>query len=122
MGVSFSPMESSSPSDGDPSRDAEADALLETLLDSLLNDFSHWFNRGEELLAVCPDRVMTPEQRRVMALRLEEGRKAIAATRALVAASPQAMAVSMEAMAPWHQLVTEVWALAGRISQASRMG
>jgi hypothetical protein len=30
------------------------------------------------------------------------------------------MAVSMEAMAPWHQLVMEVWVLAARISQASR--
>jgi len=100
--------------------DPDADALLETLLESLLNDFSHWFNRGEELLAVCPDLVMGREERAAMALRLEEGRKAIAATRALVEASPQAMAVSMEAMAPWHQLVMEVWALAARVSQAAR--
>ena len=120
MGVSRSPMESLSPSAGDPSRDAEADALLESLLESLLNDFSHWFNRGQELLAVCPDEVMAPNQRQAMEARLEDGRKAIAATRALVAASPRAMAVSMEAMAPWHQLVTEVWALAARISRATR--
>ena len=108
MGVRFSAM------------DPDADALLENLLDSLLNDFSHWFQRGEELLAVCPDLVMPPQERAKMAERLAEGRKAIAATRALVEASPQAMAVSMEAMAPWHQLVMEVWALAARISQASR--
>lgn len=100
--------------------DPDADALLEHLLDSLLNDFSHWFQRGEELLAVCPDLVMAPQERAQMAERLAEGRKAIAATRALVEASPQAMAVSMEAMAPWHQLVMEVWALAARISQAAR--
>ena len=108
MGVRFSAM------------DPDADALLEHLLDSLLNDFSHWFQRGEELLAVCPDLVMAPQERAQMADRLAEGRKAIAATRALVEASPQAMAVSMEAMAPWHQLVMEVWALAARISQAAR--
>ena len=114
------PMESTPSGAGDRVRDPEADALLESLLDSLLHDFSHWFNRGEELLAVCPDGVMTAEQREVMATRLAEGKKAIAATRALVEASPQAMAVSMDAMAPWHQLVTEVWALAARISQASR--
>jgi hypothetical protein len=113
-------MESPPSGAGDRVRDPEADALLESLLDSLLHDFSHWFNRGEELLAVCPDGVMTAEQREVMASRLAEGKKAIAATRALVEASPQAMAVSMDAMAPWHQLVTEVWALAARISQASR--
>ena len=114
------PMESTSFGAGDRARDQEADALLEGLLDSLLNDFSHWFNRGEELLAVCPDGVMTAEQRQVMASRLAECKKAIVATRALVEASPQAMAVSMDAMAPWHQLVTEVWALAARISQSSR--
>lgn len=120
MGVSSTPMESLPPRDDDRHRDAEADALLANLLDSLLNDFAHWFNRGEELLAVCPDQVMAPERRHAMAARLDEGRKAIAATRALIDASPQAMAVSMEAMAPWHQLVTEVWALAARISQATR--
>ena len=120
MGVSCTPMKSPPSRDDDRHRDAEADALLETLLDSLLNDFAHWFNRGEELLAVCPDQVMAPDQRQAMAVRLEEGRKAIAATRALIDASPQAMAVSMEAMGPWHQLVTEVWALAARVSQAAR--
>ena len=114
------PMESTSSGAGDRARDQEADALLESLLDSLLHDFSHWFNRGEELLAVCPDLVMPLEQRQAMAAWLGEGKKAIAATRALVDASPQAMAVSMEAMAPWHQLATEVWALAARISQAAR--
>ena len=97
----------------------EADALLESLLDSLLNDFNHWFKRGQELLAACPDSVMTPDERDVMRVRLDEGLKAIAATRALVNATPAAMAVSMEAMTPWHQLVIEVWGLAGRISKAN---
>ena len=97
----------------------EADALLESLLDSLLNDFNHWFKRGQELLAACPDSVMTPDEREEMRVRIDEGLKAIAATRALVNATPAAMAISMEAMAPWHQLVIEVWGLAGRISKAN---
>ena len=97
----------------------EADALLESLLDSLLNDFNHWFKRGQELLAACPDSVMTPDERDVMRVRIDVGLKAIAATRALVNATPAAMAVSMEAMTPWHQLVIEVWGLAGRISKAN---
>ncbi|MGC6482817.1 MAG: DUF2605 domain-containing protein [Synechococcus sp.] len=112
-------MESLPSYDGDRPRDPEADALLGTLLDSLLNDFTYWFHRGDELLAVCPDQVMAPEQRQAMAARLAQGRQAITATRALIDASPQAMAVSTGAMAPWHQLVTEVWALAARVSQAS---
>ena len=96
----------------------DADALLESLLDSLLNDFNHWFKRGQELLASCPDSVMTPDEREVMRVRIDEGLRAITATRALVNATPAAMAISMESMTPWHQLVIEVWALAARVSEA----
>ena len=97
----------------------EADALLESLLDSLLNDFNHWFKRGQELLAACPDSVLTPDDREAMGVRIDEGLKAIAATRALVSATPAAMAISMEAMTPWHQLVIEIWGLAARVSEAN---
>jgi DNA integrity scanning protein DisA with diadenylate cyclase activity len=54
-----------------------------------------------------------------MAVRIDEGLKAITATRALVSATPTAMAISMEAMTPWHQLVIEVWGLAARVSEAN---
>ena len=97
---------------------SEAGALLDELLASLLDDFEHWFQRGEELLQACPDAVMPLEGRQQMAIRLQEGKKAIAATRALVAASTQPMAVSMEVMNPWHGLVTEVWALAAKLGSS----
>jgi hypothetical protein len=97
----------------------EADALLESLLDSLLNDFNHWFKRGQELIEACPDSVMSLDEREAMKVRIDEGLKAIAATRSLVNATPAAMAISMEAMAPWHQLVMEVWGLAVRVSEAN---
>lgn len=97
------------------STNRDAGALLDELLASLLDDFEHWFRRGEELLKICPDAVMPPEERERMGSRLQDGKKAIAATRALVAASTQPMAVSMEVMNPWHGLVTEVWALAAKV-------
>ena len=97
----------------------EADALLESLLDSLLNDFNHWFKRGQELIEACPDSVMSLDEREAMKVRIDEGLKAIAATRSLVNATPVAMAISMEAMTPWHQLVMEVWGLAVRVSEAN---
>ena len=93
---------------------SEAGALLSSLLGSLLDDFDHWFARGEELLSGCPEEVMTSQEQMALAERLAEGKKAIAATRSLVAASAQPMAVSMQAMTPWHGLVTEVWGLAAR--------
>ena len=97
----------------------EADALLESLLDSLLNDFNHWFKRGQELIEACPASVMSLDEREAMKVRIDEGLKAIAATRSLVNATPAAMAISMEAMTPWHQLVMEVWGLAVRVSEAN---
>jgi len=101
------------------STNREAGALLDELLGSLLDDFEHWFQRGEELLQGCPDAVMSPEERLRMEGRLQDGQKAIAATRTLMAASTQPMAVSMEVMNPWHGLVTEVWALAAKLGSSS---
>ena len=100
------------------STNREAGALLDELLASLLDDFEHWFQRGEELLQACPDEVMPLEERQHMEERLQDGKKAIAATRSLVAASTQPMAVSMEVMNPWHGLVTEVWALAAKLGSS----
>ena len=101
------------------STNRDAGALLDELLASLLDDFEHWFQRGEELLQACPDAVMSLQERQGMERRLRDGKKAIAATRALVAAATQPMAVSMEVMNPWHGVVTEVGALAAKLG-ASR--
>ena len=95
--------------------DSDAGSLMASLLGSLLDDFDSWFRRGEELLQACPDDVMSFEERQRMGIRLQDGKKAIAATRALVAASTQPIAVSMQVMNPWHGLVTDVWALAAKL-------
>ena len=96
--------------------DVEAGDLLESLLASLLADFDHWFTRGQALLEQCPDSVLNPEERRELAERLVDGKRSIAATRSLLQASTQPMAVSMGAMSPWHGLVTEVWELAAKLA------
>ena len=93
----------------------EAGALMTSLLTSLLDDFEHWFQRGEELLNRCPNDVLDMAAQEQLRSRLKEGLKAVAATRALTQASSQPVAVSMEAMTPWHGLVTEIWGLAARI-------
>jgi hypothetical protein len=97
----------------------DAGALMESLLTSLLDDFDHWFQRGEQLLQDCPASVLSHDNQLAFRERLLEGQRAVAATRALMKASSQPMAVSMEAMTPWHGLVTEVWGLAARIGRAS---
>ena len=98
--------------------DPIAGALLETLLGSLLDDFDHWFRRGEELLECCPESVLDKAEQSHFRARLQDGQRAITASRVLVAAASEPMAVSMEAMAPWHGLVTEVWALSARVAAA----
>lgn len=102
------------------SPDSDAGVLMTNLLGSLLDDFDGWFNRGETLLCDCPDRVMAESDRLEMAGRLAEARKAICATRSLLTASEQPMAVSMDAMAPWHRLMTEVWRLSARVASHRR--
>jgi hypothetical protein len=96
--------------------DVEAGDLLESLLASLLADFDHWFSRGQALLEQCPDRVLNPADRKKLAERFVDGQRSIAATRSLLQASSQPMAVSMAAMNPWHALVTEVWGLAAKLA------
>ena len=94
---------------------SEAGTLMTTLLESLLADFDHWFSRGGELLSRCPDSVMSAAERQQLAERLEDGRRRLVATRALMTATDQPVAVSLDAMTSWHGLVTEGWRLSARI-------
>ena len=97
----------------------EAGTLMALLLSSLLDDFEHWFQSGEQLMQDCPTSVLPEDDQQVFRERLREGLRALAATRALMKASSQPMALSMEAMTPWHGLVTEVWGLAARIRRTA---
>ena len=101
------------------SPDSDAGALMSTLLGSLLDDFDSGFRRGEELLGSCPDTVLTEQERHQLAQRLSEGKRGIAATRALLNASDQPVAVSVDALRPWHLLITEVWRLSARLGTES---
>ncbi|MEB3354384.1 MAG: DUF2605 family protein [Cyanobacteriota bacterium] len=95
-------------------QDSDAE-LLEHLLGSLLSDFSLWFDRGLRLLDLCPDTVMPPGQRQDLAEALQAARRELQAAVALRGATPAPMALSMETMAPWHQLVLRVWSLSARL-------
>lgn len=96
----------------------EAGELLDQLLDPLLDDFFLWFGRGQVLLAHCPDGVMPADERAAMADELETSLRSLVAARSLRAAVPVSMALDLQAMAPWHQLVMRCWALAARMRQA----
>ena len=89
--------------------------LLNQLLGSLLGDFSTWFERGLVLLEHCPDTVMPEDQRQALRSRLEQARKELSAASSLRDAVPTPMALDMETLAPWHQLVLTVWNLSASL-------
>ena len=86
--------------------------LLEHLLGSLLADFRFWFERGVLLVDLCPEAVMAADRRESLRERLEEASRELIAASSLRQAAPVPMALGLDAMAPWHQLVLEVWTLA----------
>lgn len=91
--------------------------LLDELLDSLLADFEYWFRRGLQLLELAPDSLLPPSEQRRLATALSSALAELAAARALRQASPCPMALDMDAMAPWHQLMLRVWSLSSLLRQ-----
>jgi hypothetical protein len=102
-------------SDADPGPGASGADLLDHLLGSLLEDFRVWFDRGLVLLDLCPDAAMAADQRRQLREDLELARKELAAASSLRRAAPAPMALALETMGPWHQLVMRVWSLSARL-------
>ncbi|MEB3184308.1 MAG: DUF2605 family protein [Cyanobacteriota bacterium] len=107
-----------SPSSLPPSSPQPAGQLLDQLLDSLLVDFRFWFARGLVLLDHCPDRVMPPDQRAALAEELQQAQRLLQAASSLRQAAPAPMALEMETLAPWHQLVLRVWNLSAALRLA----
>lgn len=96
----------------------EPGQLLDDVLNPLLDDFSESFARGLFLLDHCPDRVLSEERRKELYDRLIQAQAALAAARALRAASSSPMALDMAIIQPWHALVVEVWSLSSAMRLA----
>ena len=92
--------------------------LLDELLHSLLADFEYWFLRGLQLLELAPESLLPPSEQRRLGAALTSALAELAAARALRRASPCPMALDMDAMAPWHQLMLRVWSLSRLLRQA----
>jgi len=101
-----------------PSPPESAGDLLEQVLAPLLDDFQQSFSLGQVLLAHCPDRVLSEVERAELKARLDRAQAELAAARALRQAAPTPMALEMATIAPWHQLVLEVWSLSAALRAA----
>lgn len=95
-----------------------AGPLLNQVLDSLLDDFQHWFERGLDLVAHCPEAVMPPAEQQHLRDSLTCSLQELRAARALRGAMNEAVALDMQAMAPWHRLVMKVWGLSAALREA----
>ena len=102
----------------EPSPSESAGELLEQVLAPLLDDFQQSFARGQLLLKHCPDRVLPEAERAELKRRLDQAQAELAAARALRQATPTPMALEMATIAPWHQLVLEVWSLSAALRAA----
>ncbi|MEB3351349.1 MAG: DUF2605 family protein [Cyanobacteriota bacterium] len=111
----------SSPPPMPPEPPAGSGDLLDQVLEPLLEDFAASFRRGQELVAACPERVMAAAERERFAHRLQQASAELAAARALRAAAPVPMALEMETITPWHQLVLEVWSLSAALRAAGAL-
>lgn len=93
----------------------ESAQLLDQLLGSLFDDFAHWFQRGLVLLDHTPEHLLPMREQNELRARLDEGLRALVATRSLRNACTTPMAVDLEAMAPWHALMMRVWNLSAML-------
>ncbi len=99
------------------SREPEA-ALLDHLLGSLLSDFRFWFERGDLLLDLCPEEVMAAAERDALRSELRQASRELIAATSLRRAAPAPVALALEALVPWHQLLMRVWSLSAHLRRS----
>jgi len=101
-----------------PPNPESAGELLQQVLGPLLDDFAASFERGLLLVQNCPETVLPLAAQLSLEGRLLEARAELRAARALRAAAPTPMALDMATIAPWHQLLVEVWSLSSSLRAA----
>ena len=89
--------------------------LLNHLLGTLLDDFRVWFERGDTLLDCCPDAVMSADERQQLREAIAAASRELAAASALCNATTSPVSLSLETLAPWHQLVMRLGGLSARL-------
>ncbi len=91
--------------------------MLKTILAPLLEDFSYWFERSLAALEKEQVAFMTPQEQEAFMAKIKQAQAEVSATKSLFNATDGAAGVDMKVLMPWHQLVTECWAIAQKNRQ-----
>ncbi|BAZ15360.1 hypothetical protein NIES4071_72320 [Calothrix sp. NIES-4071] len=86
--------------------------LLKSVLQPLLEDFQYWFTRARNLLETERIDFMSTQEQSDLLLRVNLAQEQVNAAKMMFAATDGQAGIDMEALMPWHQLVTECWNVA----------
>lgn len=91
--------------------------LLKSVLQPLLEDFQYWFARACNLLETERIDFLTTQQQSDLLLRVKTAQEEVNTAHMMFSATGGQVGIDMEAVKPWHQLVTECWNVATRFRQ-----
>ncbi len=96
--------------------------LLKAVLQPLLEDFQYWFTRSRNLLETEQIGFMTQFEQSDLLSRVKQAQEKVNAAKMMFSATDGQVGIDMEALMPWHQLVTECWNVAIRFHRERDAG
>ncbi|BAZ37871.1 hypothetical protein NIES4101_37970 [Calothrix sp. NIES-4101] len=91
--------------------------LLKTVLQPLLEDFQYWFARSHDFLESERVGFMSQQEQSNLLLRVKQAQEEVKTAKMLLTATNGQAGIEMQALMPWHHLVTECWNVAMRSRQ-----
>jgi Protein of unknown function (DUF2605) len=91
--------------------------LLKSVLQPLLEDFQYWFARACNLLETERIDFLSTQQQSDLLLRVKKAQSEVNTAKMMFTATEGQVGIDMEALMPWHQLVTECWNVSIRFRQ-----
>lgn len=89
--------------------------LLKTVLKPLLQDFQYWFGRSLSLLETEKIDFLTSEEQSDLLERVKQAKQEVSVAQIMFEATGEQVGIEMNALMPWHQLVTQCWKVAMRL-------
>lgn len=92
--------------------------VLKNIFEPLLEDFVYWFGRSLTLLETEELNFMTSNQKLDLINRIKETLQAVQTAKMMYKLSGEQVAVEVQAILPWHNLLMECQAVGMRFRQS----